>query len=98
MKRQLSLRPVAKQEISEAHDWYEDRRVGLGEEFLEAVEEALVEIERAPLTFPLVRGDVRRAVVKRFPYSILFLLEPEVTVVVACFHGSRDPRRWHERR
>ena len=46
----------------------------------------------------MIRYDVRRALVRRFPYSILYVADPKATVVLACFHGRRDPRRWHDRR
>jgi plasmid stabilization system protein ParE len=94
----LFLRPLARTEIQEAYEWYEERRQGLGEEFLDAVREVLEAVESAPLRFPVIRKDVRRALLRRFPYSILYLVEPEVTVVLGCFHGRRDPRRWHGRR
>jgi plasmid stabilization system protein ParE len=94
----LTLRPAARAEIDEAYQWYEERRAGLGEEFLRAVRAVLAEVEQAPRRYPVIRNDIRRALLRRFPYSILYIAEPEATIVVACFHGSRDPRRWHERR
>lgn len=94
----LTLRPVAKAEIDEAYGWYEERRRGLGEEFLGEVGATLAAIEEAPRRYPVVRGHVRRALLYRFPYSILFLSHPRATVVIACFHARRDPRRWHDRR
>jgi plasmid stabilization system protein ParE len=94
----LTLRPVARAEIDEAYHWYEERRAGLGEEFLAEVRRVLASVEETPRLYPVIRKDVRRALLRRFPYSILYLAEPEATVVLGCFHGSRDPRRWHRRR
>jgi plasmid stabilization system protein ParE len=94
----LTLRPVARSEIEDAHRWYEEARPGLGEEFLQAVREVLAVIEEAPRRDGVIRGDVRRALLRRFPYSLLYLAEDRETVVLACFHASRDPKRWHERR
>lgn len=98
MTPRLTLRPVARAEIEEAYGWYEERRPGLGTEFLAAVRDALAAVEEAPRRYPVIRNDVRRAMVRRFPYSILYVAEPDATVVLACFHGRRDPRRWHDRR
>ena len=98
MTPRLTLRPIARAEIGEAYEWYEERRRGLGEEFLAAVREVLSAVEEAPHRFPVIRYDVHRALVRRFPYSILYVADPESTVVLACFHGRRDPRRWHDRR
>lgn len=93
----LSLRSKAKAEIQEAYDYYARQRPGLGHQFLQAVRRTLAAIERAPLLYPKIRKEVRRAPVQRFPYAILYLAEPEETVVIACFHGRRNPRRWHSR-
>lgn len=93
----LTLRPVARAEIAEAYQWYEERLPGLGEEFLAALRETLATIEAAPRRYPVIRKEIRRALVRRFPYSILYIAEPQATVVVACFHARRDPRRWHDR-
>lgn len=94
----LKLRPIAKREIQDAYDWYEDRRFGLGEEFLDTVHRALDRVAQAPLQFPKIRGEVRRAVLRRFPYALLYLVEPGATVIIGCFHGRRDPHEWHDRR
>jgi plasmid stabilization system protein ParE len=93
----LSLRPEATDEIQEAFRWYERQRPGLGFEFLQAVRETLAKIEEAPQRYPRIRGEARRALLPRFPYSILYVAEPERTVVFACYHGKRDPRRWYAR-
>jgi plasmid stabilization system protein ParE len=93
----LSIRSEAEVEIQEAYDWYEAQRPGLGDEFLAAVRQALAAVERSPRQYPMVRGKVRRALLSHFPYSVLYLAEPENTVVIACFHGKRDPRRWYSR-
>ncbi len=98
MTPRLRLRPAATAEIQTAYEWYEQQRQGLGSEFLQEVREILAAIERSPTLYPVVRDDIRRALLRRFPYSILYVAEPEQTVVLACFHGKRDPRRWHFRR
>ena len=94
----LTLRPVARAEMEEAYAWYEERRPGLGEEFLTAVREALATVEEAPRRYPVIRRDIRRALLHRFPFSILYIAEPDATVVLGCFHGKRNPQRWHDRR
>jgi plasmid stabilization system protein ParE len=98
VKPALSLRPIASTEIQEAFRWYEQRRRGLGEKFLQTVQETLSAIEANPQQYARVRGEIRRAVIRRFPYAILYLAEPDAAVVLGCFHSKRDPRRWHSRR
>jgi plasmid stabilization system protein ParE len=57
----------------------------------------MAEIGRTPLLWTKVDGHLRRRVVKRFPYSVIYLAEPEHVEVLAVFHSARDPRRWRER-
>lgn len=80
-------------ELDEAIDWYEKQRPGLGLDLKAEVDQFLARIAESSTRFPRVRGDVRRAVMRRFPYSIHFLEEPEAIIIVAVFHGKRDPRR-----
>jgi plasmid stabilization system protein ParE len=98
VKPALSIRPIARTEIQEAFRWYEKRRRGLGERFLQALRETLSTIEDNPQQYARIRGEIRRAAIQRFPYAILYLAEPDATVVLACFHSKRDPRRWYSRR
>ena len=91
------IRPAAAAEIDEAYLWYETQRTGLGEEFLAAVNRELERIGEMPELYAVLRRDTRRAMLTRFPYSLLYRLVGDEVIVVACFHGKRDPRRWHER-
>lgn len=97
MSYTLEIQPEAEAEIQEAHHWYEDRAEGLGEEFLRAVDACLAAIQRHPTAHAVVYRNVRRALVHRFPYGIFYLIEGDMIVVLACFHGSRDPRQWQRR-
>ncbi|NIM52720.1 MAG: type II toxin-antitoxin system RelE/ParE family toxin [Gemmatimonadales bacterium] len=96
--RPLLLRKEAAADLVEAVEWYDARRGGLGGDFLLAVRAVLTTIEDSPERFPIVRDDVRRAPLRRFPYAILYVAEPDRTVVIACMHFRRDPRRWQSRR
>ena len=93
----LIVRPAAAAEIDEAYLWYEAQRTGLGEEFLAEVNGALDTIREMPELYAVVHRDTRRAMLVRFPYSLLYRLVNKQVIVVACFHGKRDPRRWQSR-
>ena len=100
--RQLLIRPEAEAEIAEANQWYNLQAEGLGSEFLRAVEACLSALEREPLAYPKVHQQVRRALLRKFPYGIFFVCEPvdeenERIIVLACFHGRRDPKLWQKR-
>jgi plasmid stabilization system protein ParE len=94
----LIVRPAAAADIDEAWLWYEAHRHGLGQEFLDAVEQAFRTVAEMPTRYRVMRGGVRRALVRRFPYSVFFRMVGQDIVVLGCFHGRRDPRRWKERR
>jgi plasmid stabilization system protein ParE len=91
-------RPAAAAEIETAYRWYENEREGLGSEFLEAVEKIVKGIAENPERFSVIRRDVRRAVLRRFPYSIFYRIVAGHVVVIACFHGKRNPKVWRSRR
>lgn len=93
----LKFRPEARLDILEAQAWYEDRARGLGEEFTRSIDAAASGMLRFPHAFPQVHGEVRKAVLRRFPYSLLFLIDGEDIVVLGCFHQRRSPRTWIER-
>lgn len=96
MKR--SLTSDAEDEVSEAALWYEGRREGLGIDFLEEAERVFQEIEENPQLFQVVHLDIRRANLRRFPYSVYYVVHRDVVGILAVHHNSRDPRRWMWRR
>lgn len=98
MIRDVIVRPDAESEMADAAAWYETRSDGLGAEFLRSVDAALQSLARTPLQFPLVYRDVRRALTRRFPYQIFFVVEEDKVVVLAVFHARRSPSRWRRRK
>jgi plasmid stabilization system protein ParE len=97
VSRAFVVRPQAEAELEAAAAWYADRARGLGAEFVRVVDAAFAAIHRNPLQFPVVHGTVRRAVIRRFPYSVLFTATEEEIVVLSLFHSRRDPKRWQSR-
>ena len=98
MTLHLVLRPQAEAELLDARDWHKGQRPGLGGAFAAEVDAALARIVQAPLAYPRVQFETRRAVVRRFPYAIYFRAMPDEIVVLAVIHGRRHPRRWQSRR
>jgi plasmid stabilization system protein ParE len=94
----LVFRPEAEAELLDARNWYEAERVGLGAVFAAAVETTIAEVLQNPLAYPRVRGDNRRALVRRFPYALYFRPTADEIVVLAVMRGRRNPRRWRSRR
>lgn len=94
----LVFRPQVRQELDEAYNWYESQLSGLGEEFLDCVDETLNFICLFPESYPVVHKDVRRAVVKRFPYAVYYRIVSSRVIVTAIFHSSRNPKAWQKRK
>jgi plasmid stabilization system protein ParE len=97
VRLELIVRPEAEAEMGEAFDWYEERVPGLGSDFLLNVDAAFNAIRRKPQQFPLVHKNLRRALIRRFPFQVFFVLEEQRIVVLAVFHSRRSPKRWMER-
>jgi plasmid stabilization system protein ParE len=93
----LLVRPDAATDIEQAHVWYESQRSGLGDEFLDAVLAVFGMLEDSPQRYRVVYRDTRRANLRRFPYGVFYRIIDDEVVVIACFHASRDPRRWRAR-
>ncbi len=93
-----TFRAIAADELAEAYAWYEAEEPGLGEALLRAVADAAGRAVAEPARYPVVRGDVRRVLVDRFPYGVFYRMVRGRVVVVACYHHRRDPAGWHRRR
>ncbi|MBV1893239.1 MAG: type II toxin-antitoxin system RelE/ParE family toxin [Ilumatobacteraceae bacterium] len=99
MNRSIQFDPAARLEAIEAAVWYDDQRIGLGEEFLDAIELTLdlALRRRVPDSTVTDLDDVRRVRVRRFPYHLIFLISSVVIVVVAVMHERRRPTHWIDR-
>lgn len=87
----LIVRPEAEADLARAYAWYEDRRIGLGREFMEEASQCLQSIKQRPLSFARVGDMARRAVLHRFPYALFFVVSAEEINVIAAFHMARHP-------
>ena len=94
MSLPVILRPKAESDLVAAHRWYEDRLPGLGDRLLEQVELALLRLAEHPEAWATVHRNVRRAILRSFPYALFYLVEPERVVVLAVLHQAQDPERW----
>ena len=97
MSYPIRLRDEADRDIALAASWYEEQRAGLGQEFLDELLATLGTIAEQPRAYPVLHRDVRRALMRRFPFGVFFQTTASDIVVVAVFHGSRHPRGWRRR-
>jgi plasmid stabilization system protein ParE len=89
MSLALIVQPSAKRDIAEAAAHY--AQYGKADAFITALDQALAQIADRPLMYPIVYEDVRRALVRRFPYSVFFIVERTRAIVLAVHHQHRDP-------
>ena len=94
----LIIRPEAELDIESSALWYERQQPGLGNRFVNVLNEVLVRIADNPLQFPQLEKSVRRALLPRFPYGIYFLPEPNRLVILAVLHLRHHPDTWKRRR
>ena len=97
MAVELVIAPEAEQDLAEAYVWYEARQAGLGESLLSRIDACLQAIRRNPEMYDFAHENYRRALVRRFPYSIFYEYAPGTVTVYCVFHTSRDPDKWRER-
>jgi toxin ParE1/3/4 len=96
MSLPVVLGAEAQAEFDEAVDWYE-QQAGTGAKFVARVREVLQRIGQRPEMHRVIRQDVRRALVRRYPYAVLNRVKPDRVEVIAIFHGRRDPAEWQRR-
>jgi len=82
---------VARQELDDAFVWYERQSDGLGYEFLDEVDRAVRRVASYPDSCAELSTGVRRALVSRFPYGLIYSQEINAIVVVAVAHLHREP-------
>ncbi|HEY1629161.1 MAG TPA: type II toxin-antitoxin system RelE/ParE family toxin [Tepidisphaeraceae bacterium] len=97
MSLPIRLRPEVVSDLLQAADWYDQQQRGLGREFIEAAYTAFDLLADRPQSFPVVRKNVRRALMRRFPYAIYFRIESNVIVILVVVHTARSSRAWKRR-
>ena len=98
MKLPITFRNVAKLELAESAERYEQQKEGLGLDFVAHVKDVLDEIASNPRRYPIVFGDTRKGIVSKFPYCVYYRVKADRIVVTAVFHSSRDPAEWQKRK
>lgn len=93
----IVMRPQAQVEFDEGCAWYSKKKPGLGAAFAQNVQATLNSLVANPKIHQRVYGEVRRAVVQKFPYAVYYYIEGVEVVVLSVFFTKRDPRDWQER-
>lgn len=88
---------LASEEYKDAIDYYEFEAKGLGQRFKEEIKRALRTIKKFPKIGRIEEGDIRRYILHKFPYMIMYSIEKDYIYIIAISHTHREPTYWIER-
>jgi len=88
---------LAQRELDDAVAWYNEQTAGLGQEFLDELDRVVRRAVTFPMSCPEIEPGVRRCLLARFPYGLIYGVDGETLVVVAVAHLHREPRYWVDR-
>ncbi|MBI5185367.1 MAG: type II toxin-antitoxin system RelE/ParE family toxin [Nitrospinae bacterium] len=85
---------IARRELEDAVRYYEAEYSGLGRRFKEEVRKAALRIAEHPQAWSMERGDVRKCLLHKFPYKLMYSVEEDHILVIAVAHQHRKPDYW----
>ena len=92
MKYKLIVRKEAEKDLTSASEWYENQRKGLGHDFLLCVEAKINTLIDNPKMYQKIYKNVRRALIRKFPYGIFYIIAKDTIVILAVLHCRRSPQ------
>ena len=98
MTPRLRVHPDARREFNDAVDYYEHVNTGLGAKFTDEVDAGFARILEHPDAAPLVAPNVRKLVLARFPYTLVYEIRDDFTRILAVGHQRKRPHYWRGRR
>ncbi len=90
----VSFNPLDERELNDAARYYEIKCPGLGSRFLEEAERCLFTIVEYPESSPVLQGDIRRQLMRSFPYGLLYTIKPDFIRLLAVMNLHRHPLYW----
>lgn len=88
---------IANQEVTDAAAWYEEQAGGLSRIFLDELDRVVRLVRNYPRLGTEIEPEIRRFLLSRFPYSLVYGIDQETIVVIAVAHQHRHPRYWVDR-
>ncbi|MFT3819097.1 MAG: type II toxin-antitoxin system RelE/ParE family toxin [Rubrivivax sp.] len=92
MSARLVFRPLAAAEIAEAYAWYDQPGINKADDFMAELERVERFIRLNPALYPRVEGEIHRANLRRYPYSLFYVVDGRTVSVLSFFHQRRDPK------
>ena len=96
---QIFFHPDAQDELNRAISHYEDNEPRLGYQFAVEIFAAVERIKTNPILWPMLDYEVRRCLVHRFPYGVIYSVDEQrsIVLILAVMHLHRQPGYWSER-
>lgn len=85
---------IAQREFNEAKEFYEIEKTGLGLLFEKEIKEATFRIKKFPEAWPVEQKEIRRYILHKFPYKILYTVQDKIILILAFAHRHREPNYW----
>lgn len=95
--KQVIFRREARRDVLDAHRWYREQSSQLGRRFRDELDATILRIRQNPVGYQVLLRELRRALLRRFPYAVFFKNHDEAVIVVAVLHMRRDPAIWKSR-
>lgn len=95
--RRICFLESARNELAAASTYYDSQNPGLGQELVREVRRLCGSILDHPMAGSEIRPDIRRRLLRRFPFAILYSVDEDSILVIAMAHHRREPGYWHKR-
>ncbi len=97
MEFKISFHSQAEFELLESNNWYRARSSKAHQKFITEFENTIKLIQKNPLQHPIVYDTKRKAILKTFPFSIVYIIHHQTITIISIFHQSRNPEIWKKR-
>ncbi|MGX1025110.1 type II toxin-antitoxin system RelE/ParE family toxin [Flavobacterium sp. CS20] len=94
----LQLSDEAELDLDKSYEFYYENNPKVADTFFQRIKLGFENIKENPVTFPIAHKDVRKYVIKKFPFVIYYRIINTSIQVIAIFHTSRNPEIWNERK
>lgn len=95
--KNILFHELAGRELLDARDYYDEMAFGLGKSFIRELERTINIIRKNSLAYPVIRDNIRKALIIKFPYALLYRIEKENIYILSVMHQKRRPNYWVNR-
>ena len=96
--RELEVHPEALAEARAAYVWYRERSQAAAAAFVDELDRSIQRIVEVPERWPVYAAGTRRFLLRRFPFFVVYRINPATIEILAVAHGRRRPGYWKERK